>query len=163
MQEIPIGFEGIIRYGLMICYKIRQIRMAFTKKAWSAEEEMEMLSSVRRREPFDRIAQKHDRTQNAIRLRFGLVCKKELEHKNMTELCRDYNVDETQITQCINALENIQKKNQQPAPPHHFDPADVSIIKEEILVLNEKLDKIYKYVRKLVEMGKKTPPSQKKV
>lgn len=130
--------------------------MAFTKKAWTAEEETDMLSSVRRREPFDRIAQRHERTPNAIRLRFGLVCKKSLEQKTMADLCREYNMEETQINQCINALEDIQKKDQPSMKMMaHFDPADVSIIKEEILVLNEKVDKIYKYVRKLVEMEKK--------
>lgn len=128
--------------------------MAFTKKSWSVEEEMEMLSSIKKREPFDKIAQKHERTQNAIRLRFGMVCKKDLQQKTMSDLCREYNMKETHINECINALENIQKKTAPPPPPH-FDPADVSIIKEEILVLNEKIDKIYKYVRKLVEIEKK--------
>lgn len=137
---------------------------AFAKKTWSTDEEREMLSALRRRETFEKIAPRHDRTPNAIRLRFGSVCKKELTDKSMADLCREYHMEEPQITQCIHALENIQKKNNPPSSlssqSPFLDPVDISIIKEEVLLLHEKIDKIYKYVKKLVE--KKTKPKTSK-
>jgi hypothetical protein len=130
---------------------------SFAKKAWSTEEEQEMLSALRRREPFETIASRHDRTPNAIRLRFGMVCRKELStnNKRMADLCREYGMDEAQINRCIQSLEDIQKKNAPPPPPPSLDPADIAIIKEEVLLLHEKVDKIYKCVRKLLLVSKK--------
>lgn len=128
----------------------------YTKKQWSSEEEMEMLSSIRRGENFETIAQKHDRTQNAIRLRFGMVCKKELASKTIQDLCKEYKINENLLRCCIQDLENIQKKKQPTTMTasslSSFDPADISIMKEEILVLNEKLDKIHKYLKKIMEI-----------
>lgn len=133
------------------------------KKQWAVEEENEMLNAIRRGESFDTIAKRHERTQNAIKLRFGMLCKKEIEKnsKNMQDLCKEYNIHENQMTRYINDLETIQKKNQQLSHtpiPSSFDPADISIIKEEILVMNEKIDKIYKHIKKML----KTTTSSKK-
>lgn len=137
--------------------------MKFTKKPWTPEEENEMLASLRRRETFEKIALRHDRSVNAIKLRFGMVCRKELETTphSIGDLSQEYRIPEDRILQCMDDLENIQKKNQtltalpqQPISP--FDLADITIIKEEMLVMNEKLDKIYRYVKKLMEMNKKT-------
>lgn len=128
------------------------------KKAWSAEEEGEMLDAIRRGEAFEKIAKKHDRTPNAIRLRFGLICRKALETRRMADVCRDYNTGEDQVAQCVSALEEVRKQQQQPTPPppqHHHDPATLDLIKEEVLLLHEKVDKIYRHVRKLAEKNKK--------
>lgn len=124
------------------------------KRAWSAEEEKEMLDGVRRGEAFDQIGKRHDRTANAIRLRFGLVCRKELETKKMADVCREYNMGQSQVAQCISALEEIKKKQQPPPLPPLHDPATLDLIKEEILLLHEKVDKIYRHVRKLTEKKK---------
>lgn len=127
--------------------------MNYTKKSWSVEEENEMLGSLRRRETFEKIAQKHGRTPNAIKLRFGLVCKKEIgsASKSMEGICQEYNLTEEQVSRCINDLENIQKKDTKPTTSS-FDPADISIIKEEVLLINEKLEKVYRNIKKLMEM-----------
>ena len=136
--------------------------MKFTKKPWSPEEENEMLASIRKRETFEKIAQRHDRSVNAIKLRFGMVCQKELETSphSIGDLSQEYRIPEKQILQCMDDLENIKKKNQTiTSSPQQttssFDLADITIIKEEILVINEKLDKIYRYVKKLMETKKK--------
>jgi LysM repeat protein len=129
----------------------------YTKKSWSVEEETEMLSSIRQGETLDKIAKQHERTQNAIRLRFGLVCKKELLVKKMPEICREYHMSENQVLQCIQDLEKIQNKNNQTSslpPPPNLD-ADITIIKEEILVIKDKLDKMCKYMKKIMENVKK--------
>jgi len=130
--------------------------MNYTKKSWTPEEENEMLVSIRKGEKFDKIAMRHERTPNAIKLRFGMVCKKEIENtsKSMEDICREYHINEQQIVRFINDLETIQKKNQTTQSHHSFDPADITIVKEEILVINEKLDKIYKHVKKMMEMMK---------
>lgn len=139
--------------------------MNYTKKSWTTEEENEMLASIRKGEKFDKIATRHERTPNAIKLRFGMVCKKEIENtsKSIEDICHDYHVNEQQVVRYINDLENIQKKNQSPTTPllHSFDPADISIVKEEILVINEKLDKIYKHVKKMMEIMKGKNQSSK--
>lgn len=137
--------------------------MNFTKKQWTVEEEDEMLSSLRNRETFEKIAQRHDRSAKAIKLRFGMICRKEMETtpKSIGDLSQEYRISEKQILQYIEDLENIQKKNQSVSSlPHQqpvssFDLADIAIIKEEILVMNEKLDKVYRYVKKLTELSKK--------
>lgn len=129
----------------------------YTKKSWSVEEENEMLSSIRQGETLDKIAKQHERTQNAIRLRFGLVCKKELLTKKMPEICREYHMSENQVLQCIQDLEKIQNKNNNQTtllPPPNLD-ADITIIKEEILVMKDKLDKMCKYMKKIMEIIKK--------
>lgn len=130
------------------------------KKAWSKEEEEGVLAALRKRESFDRIAQRHERSANAIKLRFGMLCRKELEStpKSVGDLSLEYHLPEDHILRCMDDLENIQKKQQpnadrMPMLPL-FDPADISILKEEVLVMNEKLDKIYRYVKKLMEMSK---------
>jgi hypothetical protein len=130
--------------------------MNYTKKSWTPEEENEMLVSIRKGEKFDKIAMRHERTTNAIKLRFGMVCKKEIENtsKSMEDICREYHTNEQQIVRFINDLETIQKKNQTTQAQSSFDPADITIVKEEILVINEKLDKIYKHVKKMMEMMK---------
>lgn len=129
--------------------------MNFTnKRAWSAEEEGEMLDGVRRGEAFETIAKRHDRTPNAIRVRFGLVCRKELETKKMADVCRGYNIGQDKVAQCVSALEEIQKKQPPPLPPLH-DPATIDLIKEEVMLLHEKVDKVYKHVRKIAESLKK--------
>lgn len=128
----------------------------YTKRSWSVEEENEMLSSIRQGEPMDKIAKQHERTQNAIRLRFGMVCKKELLTKKMPEICREYHMTENQVLQCIQDLEKIQNKNHPTSslPPPNLD-ADITIIKEEILVIKDKLDKMCKYMKKIMETVKK--------
>lgn len=134
--------------------------MMYTKKSWSVEEEKEMLSSIRQGETLDKIAQQHERTQNAIRLRFGMVCKKELLSKKMPDLCREYHMTENQVLQCIHDLEKIQNKNQPlpSAPPLMLSSsldAEMTIIKEEILVIKDKLEKMCKYMKKIMETVKK--------
>ena len=134
-----------------------------SKKSWSVEEENEMLVSIQKGESFEKIAQRHERTPNAIKLRFGMVCKKEIQNTKQTieEICRQYRTDQKLVLKCIDDFENIQKKNQS-TPANSptqmistFDLADISIIKEEILVINEKLDKIYRNLKKLMETKKK--------
>jgi len=143
--------------------------MKFTNKQWTLEEEQEMLASLRKRESFEKIAQRHDRSVNAIRLRFGMVCRKELETTphSIGDLSQEYRIPENQILQYMDDLENIQKKKQTatsvPQPISSFDLADISIMKEEMMVMNEKLDKIYKYVKKLMEMKKKTSNQKKQI
>jgi hypothetical protein len=144
--------------------------MNYAKKSWTTEEETEMLSSIRKGEAFDRIAKQHDRTPNAIKLRFAMVCKKDLEKttKSIHDLCREYNIKEEQLMKHINDLENIQQKNNTPTAPYtqqvsSFDLADISIIKEEIILINEKLEKIYKHVKKLTEISKKKKKKIEKV
>jgi hypothetical protein len=145
--------------------------MKFAKKPWSPEEENDMLASIRRRETFEKIALRHDRSVNAIKLRFGMVCRKELETTphSIGDLSQEYRIPENQIVQCMEDLENIQKKNQNQTitslpqqTVSSFDLADITIIKEEMLVMNEKLDKIHRYVKKLMDMRKNTSPPQKK-
>lgn len=136
-----------------------------SKKSWSPEEENEMLVSIQKGESFEKIAQRHERTPNAIKLRFGMVCKKEIENTKHTieDICRQYNTHQKLVLKCIDDFENIQKKNQNQNTAGHssaqnisaFDLADISIIKEEILVINEKLDKIYRNLKKLMETKKK--------
>lgn len=126
----------------------------YTKKSWSVEEENEMLSSIRRGETLDKIAQQHERTQNAIRLRFGLVCKKEMSTKNMKQICQEYHVSENQVRQCISDLEKIQNKNPVPITTYSTLDADITLIKEEILVMKETMDKMYKYIKKIMETMK---------
>ena len=136
--------------------------MNFTKKQWTVEEEDEMLTSLRNRETFDKIAKRHDRSVNAIKLRFGMICRKEMETtpKSVGDLSQEYCIPEKHILQYMDDLENIQKKNQSVSSlPHQqplssFDLADITIIKEEMLVMNEKLDKIHRYVKKLMELSK---------
>lgn len=127
-----------------------------TKKQWSVDEEKEMLASLRKREALETIAMRHNRSVNAIKLRFGMLCKKELETtpKSVGDLSQEYRVPEQQIVRYMDDLENIQKKNQSPPVVSPFDLADITIIKEEILMMNEKLDKIYRYVKKLMEHSK---------
>lgn len=146
--------------------------MNYAKKSWTTEEETEMLSSIRRGEAFDKIAKQHDRTTNAIKLRFAMVCKKDLEKttKGIHDICREYNIKEEQLMKHINDLENIQQKNntQQQTAPYtqqvsSFDLADISIIKEEIILINEKIEKIYKHVKKLTEISKKKKNKVEKV
>ena len=128
--------------------------MYYTKKAWAVEEEGLMLDAIRRGEAFEQIAKRHDRTPNAIRLRFGLVCKKELETRSIEEVCRSYNTAKAQVERCVGALEEIQKKN---VPPNHNpDPATLDLIKEEVMLLHEKVDKIYKHIRRMVADKKKS-------
>lgn len=130
--------------------------MRSTKKQWTVEEEKEMLASLRKREALETIAMRHDRSVNAIKLRFGMLCRKELETtpKSVADLSQEYRIPEHQIVRYMDDLENIQKKNQPPPAVSPFDLADISIIKEEVLVMNEKLDKIYRYVKKLMELSK---------
>jgi Asp-tRNA(Asn)/Glu-tRNA(Gln) amidotransferase C subunit len=143
--------------------------MKFTKKQWTSEEEQEMLASIRKRESFEKIAERHDRSVNAIKLRFGMVCRKELETTphSIGDLSAEYRIPENHISKYMEDLENIQKKNQnatsvpQPQSFSSFDLADITIMKEEILNMNEKLDKIYKYVKKLMEIKKKTSEKKK--
>lgn len=130
-----------------------------TKKQWTNEEENEMIVAIKNNEPFETIAQRHSRTPNAIKLRFGMICKKQLEttKRNMDDLCREYHIKEQTILKCMDDLESVQMKNkvekQQSSLSPGFDIADISIIKEEILILNEKIDKIYRYVKKLMELS----------
>ena len=142
--------------------------MNFTKKQWTVEEEDDMLASLRKRETFEKIAQRHDRSTNAIKLRFGMICRKEIDTtpKSIGDLSQEYRIPEKQILQYMDDLENIQKKNQTSMPQQQsissFDLADITIIKEEILVMNEKLDKIYKYIKKLMEIQKQPSGKRKK-
>ena len=133
--------------------------MNYTKKSWTCEEEQEMLDSIRRKETFEKIARRHERTPNAIRLRFGMVCMKKLESNQTTmrDLCQEFQTDSSHITQCMDALENIQKKNTSAntlLPSLTIDPAELTLIKEEVLSLHEKTDKIYRHVKKIVELLK---------
>lgn len=123
------------------------------------EEEEQMLVSIRHKEPFDKIARKHDRTANAIRLRFGMVCRKKMENNQSTlkDLCQEFQMDPSQISQCVDALENIQKKNAPTAATTTtiIDPAEITLIKEEVLALHEKIDKIYRHSKKILDLLKK--------
>lgn len=124
--------------------------MSFPKKSWTTEEETQLLSSLRRGLPWDKIAKDHDRTQYAIKLRFGMVCKKALETKTIQQISQEYGRQESEIHQCMDALDNIKKTS----IPTTIDPADIMLMKEEILLINEKVDKIYRCVKKLCEKKK---------
>lgn len=135
------------------------------KKTWSVEEENTMMKSIRNGDTFDKIAQQHGRTKNAIQLRFGMICKKEIENtpKNLQALSKEYHIQENQLVKYIEDFEKIQTQNQNKLlSPQAFennsslDPSDITIIKEEVLLLNEKIDKMYKYVKKIMETIKKT-------
>ena len=143
--------------------------MTFTKKSWTPEEEEEMMASLRQRKTFEKIALHHDRSVNAIKLRFGMVCRRQLETttKTLDHLCQEYHIPENRIVQYMEDLETIQKKNQTLSSSNvhgsisPFDLADITIIKEQILVMNEKLDKMYRHVKKLTELSKQKVSSKK--
>ena len=125
------------------------------KKQWSPEEENEMLMSIRKGEAFQGIARQHGRTENAIRLRFGLICKKQLETKTVQDIGREYHVSPQKVQQCIDALEDIQDKNKNKTstiPDNRNN--ELRVLQEEIQKLHDKVDRIYKYVRKLVDKKK---------
>ena len=127
------------------------------KKQWSAEEENDMLMSVRKGEAFQVIARQHGRTENAIRLRFGLICKKQLETKTIQEIGREYQVSPQKIQQCIDALEDIQEKNKNKTATMSMsnnNTQEFSVLQEEIQKLHVKIDRIYKHVRKLADKKK---------
>ena len=128
------------------------------KKQWTPEEEDEMLMSMRKGDPFQAIAQQHGRTENAIRLRFGLICKKQLETKTIQDIGRDYRVSPQKVQQCIDALEDIQDKNKNktsiPTLNNSNNTQELRVIQEEIQKLHDKIDRIYKHVRKLADKKK---------
>lgn len=132
---------------------IENIMSLTMKKQWTPEEEDEMLMSMRKGDPFQAIAQQHGRTENAIRLRFGLICKKQLETKTIQDIGRDYRVSPQKVQQCIDALEDIQDKNKNKASmsaPNN----NIQELREEIQKLHDKIDRIYKHVRKLADKKK---------
>lgn len=127
------------------------------KRQWTTEEEEQMLLSIRRGEAFQTIAKQHDRTENAIRLRFGLICKKQLETKTMQDVCREYRVTSEKVQQCIDALDDIQDKNRNKTSSmsvSNNNNHELHAIQEEIQKLHDKIDRIYKHVRKLVDKKK---------
>lgn len=124
------------------------------KKQWTTEEEEQMLLLIRRGEAFNMIAKQHERTENAIRLRFGLICKKQLETRTMQDICREYRVTSEKVKQCMDALQDIQDKNKSSSSSSPSSNHDLNIIQEEIQKLHDKIDRIYKHVRKLVDKKK---------
>lgn len=124
------------------------------KKPWTTEEEEQMLLLIRRGEAFNMIAKQHERTENAIRLRFGLICKKQLETRTMQDICREYRVTSEKVKQCMDALQDIQDKNKSSSSSSFSSNHELNIIQEEIQKLHDKIDRIYKHVRKLVDKKK---------
>lgn len=127
------------------------------KKQWTTEEEDQMLLSIRRGEAFQTIAKQHERTENAIRLRFGLICKKQLETKTIQDICREYRVASEKVQQCMDALQDIQDKNKNKTSSvsvSNNNSHELHTIQEEIQKLHDKIDRIYKHVRKLVDKKK---------
>lgn len=123
------------------------------KKTWSPDEEQEMLTMIRKGESLGTIGRQHGRTENAIRLRFGLICKKQLETKTMQEICREYRVTSQQVQNSIDALDMIQEKNK-PEGNIMTTANELRAIREDIRSLSEKMDRIYKHVRRLSDKKK---------
>lgn len=126
--------------------------MTTMKKQWSPDEENEMLVSIRKGDPFQAIARQHGRTENAIRLRFGLICKKQLETRTIQDIGREYHVSPQKVQQCIDALEDIQDKNKASTPT--LPNNNLQELRQEIQKLHDKVDRIYKHVRKLADKKK---------
>lgn len=128
------------------------------KKPWTTEEEEQMLLLIRRGEAFNMIAKQHERTENAIRLRFGLICKKQLETRSIQDVCREYRVASEKVQQCMDALQDIQDKNKNktsiPTLNNSNNTQELRVIQEEIQKLHDKIDRIYKHVRKLADKKK---------
>lgn len=119
------------------------------KKNWSPEEEKDLLDAVRRGEFFDKIAMRHERTPNAIRLRFGMICKKALEKSTLQDLCREYRMEGPQLERCIRDWDTIQNKSSTITTTTMTNSlTDIQFLKEELASLHRKIDKIYKHVRK---------------
>lgn len=127
------------------------------KKPWTADEEHEMMSSVTDGQSFDVIARRHQRTQNAIQLRFGMVCKKELATRSLEGLSSQYHMEPKRILQYMDGYDAIQNRQQQPPAPQAVAPApmDLLTIREEIRSLHEKCDRIYRALKKLLGEQKK--------
>jgi len=133
--------------------------MSKIRTPWTPDEEKIMLDAIRNGGTFEQIAKQHERTATAIKLRFGMMCKKQLcwNPDGLEDLVRTYHLDPKQIHTIIDELDNLQQKKpvaQQHQQQHTLpiDLTDIMVMKEQILVMNDKLVKIHKYIKNITEV-----------
>ena len=112
---------------------------------WTKKEEDELLYRLQLEESISSISKKHKRSERAIEMRVGMIFSRLLENgEKKSVLAKKYQMTENEISNYMEFMNdsrtNSQNKNDN--------------IRDLILLLNEKLDRIEKKLVKIEEIDK---------
>ena len=112
---------------------------------WTKKEEDELLYRLQLEESISSISKKHKRSERAIEMRVGMIFSRLLENgEKKSVLAKKYQMTENEISNYMEFMNdsrtNSQNKNDN--------------IRDLILLLNEKIDRIEKKLVKIEEIDK---------
>lgn len=116
---------------------------------WSHDEEEMMLDGLRRGETFEHVARRHERSGKAIRLRFGMYCRKHMGKQSLDQLGKEFHQTAENIQTIISDLQSTHAQTQ---PPHYQQQQQAQVVvsssHDEI---KDKLQRHTKLLKKLIE------------
>lgn len=111
------------------------------KSLWTTKEENELCHRVRLGQTMEEISHQHQRSKNAIELRFALIISRKLEkQEKMQNICKEFMMNENKINHYLNLLH--ETKTQQ-------EPNDMKLVQTMLEKINSKLDGIEEKVTKI--------------
>ncbi len=111
------------------------------KSLWTTKEEDELCHRIRLGQTIEEIAHQHQRSRNAIELRFALIISRKLDKKEKIQnICKEYMMNEKKINYYLNLLH--ETKTQQ-------EPNEMKAIENMLEKINSKLEVVEEKVTKL--------------
>lgn len=124
---------------------------------WSHDEEERMLDGLRRGETFEHIARRHERSAKAIRLRFGMYCRKHMGEQSIDTLGKEFHQTPANIQIILSDLDSTH------TPSPHFQQQQVAATSATHDEIKEKLQRHTKLLKKIIEEQTNTARDIKRI
>ena len=112
------------------------------KSFWTEKEEKTLLHEIQLNLSMDEIAERHQRTKNAVELRFALLLEKKIKSgEKRHSLVQEYNISDTEISRFLSLLEQTKK--------HEPENGNLKQIEKNIGILSEKMSNVEKLLLKI--------------
>ena len=116
---------------------------------WTTKEEDELCHRIRLGQTIEEIAHQHQRSRNAIELRFALIISRKLDKKEKIQnICKEYMMNEKKINYYLNLLHET-KTQQEPNEMKAIENM-LEKINSKLEVVEEKVTKLYRKLQKKV-------------
>lgn len=125
------------------------------KAFWTKPEETQLCHEVQIGKSFDEIANLHQRSTNAVTLRFAMILFQRLQKgEKKHRLTREYNIENFELENLLKLYEDKQE-TQATTNGTNCHPESYKKIEDALTVITEKVCRIEKCLVKILKDGKK--------
>lgn len=125
------------------------------KAFWTKPEETQLCHEIQMGKSFDEIANLHQRSTNAVRLRFAMILSKRLQKgEKKHRLTQEYNIESFELENLLKLYEDRQE-TQTMTNGATYSPESYKKIEDALTVITEKVCRIEKCLVKILKDCKK--------